>query len=103
MRKKMPETEYRASRICRALGNPTAYQIIKLLIASGEKRPAEIADELGLTPTLVSYTLRGLRNIDLVRYVTNENKKIYWLKEDAVAKICKALEALVGQLRQQQR
>lgn len=95
----MPETEYRASRICRVLGNPTAYQIIKLLIISGKKQPAEIADELGLTLTLVSYTLRTLRNVDLVRYDINKNKKVYWLKEDALAEICDGLEAVVGRLR----
>ena len=108
MRKKMPETEYRASRICRVLGNPTAYQIIKLLIAKRSHdigsgmRPTDIAQELGLSLPLTSTTLRTLRNIDLARYDTKGNVKIYWIKEDALSEICTGLETLVGRLRHKQ-
>ncbi len=108
MRKKMPETEYRASRICRVLGNPTAYQIVKFLIAkrsrgiSSGMRPTDIAQELGLSLPLVSTTLGTLRNVDLVRYETKGNAKIYWLKEEAIAEICAGLETLVGRLRRKQ-
>lgn|GEM_PF-2081806 len=56
----MPEIQYRASRVCRALGNPTAYQILKILLGK-RKTPSKIADELGISKTLVSATLRILK------------------------------------------
>ena len=99
MQKKMPETEYRASRICRILGNPTAYKIIKVLSKS-KKSPSELAEEIGLSLPLVSFTLRTLRNIDLVRYDTKGNNKVYWLKNKSVSDICRALENLVSLMRQ---
>jgi DNA-binding transcriptional ArsR family regulator len=98
MRKKMPETQYRASRLCRVLGNPTAYQIIKAL--SGSKRkPREIAAELGLSLALVSQTLRIMRNVDIVRYKTEGKEKIYWIKDSSMYRICKALERFVARMR----
>lgn len=98
MRKKMPETEYRASRICRVLGNPTAYQVIKVLLGS-KKTPSEIAKKLGLSLSLVSATLRILRNIDLLRYKTKGKEKIYWIKDDTVFTITRLLEKFVGKMR----
>ena len=94
----MPENEYRASRICRVLGNPTAYKIIKLLHKS-KKTPSELAKEMGLSLPLTSLTLRTLRNIDLVRYDTKGNKKIYWLKEKTVSNVCRSLEQFVVRMR----
>lgn len=95
----MPETEYRASRICRVLGNPTAYQIIKMLFGT-RKKPSEIADELGISLTLASATLRVLRNIDLVRYETKGKEKIYWLKDSTILEICDRLEKFIAQMRE---
>lgn len=98
MRKKMLETQYRASRICRVLGNPTAYQITKLLMGS-KKKPGEIAEELGISLTLASATLRILRNIDLLRYETKGKGKIYWIKDKTIHKICSMLEEFVTRMR----
>lgn len=99
MRKKMPETEYRASRVCRVLGNPTAYQIVKLLL--GRKlTPGEIAKEMGISEALVSVTLRILRNIDIVRYETKGKEKIYWIKDDLIDGICNILEKFVTKMRE---
>lgn len=98
MRKKMPENEYRASRICRVLGNPTAYKIIKLLLKS-KKTPSELANDIGLSLPLISLTLRTLRNIDLVRYDIKGNEKLYWIKDELVYAVCRALEKLVIRIR----
>ncbi len=100
MRRKMPETEYRASRICRILGNPTAYQIIKSLF-SGAKKPSELAMELGISITTISETLAKLRNIDLVRYEVKLNERIYWLKHKYLKEIVLSLETLVRYIRAQ--
>jgi hypothetical protein len=48
---------------------------------------------------LVSSTLRILRNIDLVRYDTKGNEKVYWLKDRTVAEICLVLEKVVTRMR----
>jgi DNA-binding transcriptional ArsR family regulator len=98
MRKKMPETEYRASRICRVLGNPTAYQILKLLLKK-KKTPSQIANELKVSLSLVSRTLRILRNINIVRYETKGIEKIYWVKDDTVLNITELLEKFVKRMR----
>jgi len=97
-KKYMNETHYRSSRICRVLGNPTAYKIIKLL----EKRaltPSEIAVKLNLAVTTISQTLRILRKIDLVRYETYNREKLYFLKHRKISKILKELEAFVDTIR----
>lgn len=101
MRKKMPETEYRASRVCRILGNPTAYQIMKSLF-KGAKTPTELAKELGLSIQTISDVLAKLRNIDLIRYEVKLDKRIYWLKDPTIVNICIDLEKFVGKIRVQQ-
>ncbi len=98
MRKRMLETEYRASRLCRVLGNPTAYQIAKFLLGK-KKRPIEIAMELGISLPLVSITLRNLRNIDIVRYDTIRNEKVYWIKDETIFEIIRALEKFATRMR----
>ena len=94
----MLETQYRASRVCRILGNPTAYQMLKLLIDT-KMRPTDIAEELGLSMTLVSMTLRLLRNIDVLRYETKGKEKYYWVKERTIESVCSLLERFVTRIR----
>jgi DNA-binding transcriptional ArsR family regulator len=76
----MRERDYRESRLCRVLGNPTAYQILLLLMDGSRRKPTEIARivERGL-PT-VCITLRLLRNVDLLRYEHAGRDTSYWLK-----------------------
>ena len=52
----MPETQYRASRLCRVLGNPTAYLIITML-AKSRRTPTDLAEELRLSLKTTSETL----------------------------------------------
>jgi DNA-binding transcriptional regulator GbsR (MarR family) len=92
-RKAMPEKEYRASSLCRVLGNPTAYQIMKLLLSDFKKlSPTEISKKLGLSIVNTSKTLKNLRQVDLVRYETERNEKKYYIKDKKVKKIFEALE-----------
>ena len=98
MRRKIPETEYRASRVCRILGNPTAYQIIKFLF-KGSKTPTELSKEIGVGISTVSNALRDLRNIDLVRYEVKADKRVYWLKHATLIEIVSKLEELVKKIR----
>jgi DNA-binding transcriptional regulator GbsR (MarR family) len=93
-RKAMLEKEYRASRLCRILGNPTAYQIMKLLLSNFKKfTPTEISKKLGLSIMNTSKTLRNLRQVDLVRYETEKNNKKYYVKDKRVKKIFESLES----------
>ena len=98
MKSKVPELHYRSSRICRVLGNPTAYQILKTLTRS-RKTPSAIAGELKLSLPTISIALRHLRQIDLVRYENLREGKVYFIKDDIIASILNQLEVLVKRLR----
>lgn len=93
-KKKIPELRYRASRICRALGNPTAYEIVHLL-ARERRTPEQLAHLLGVSVATVSQSLRVLRDLDIVRYEVYWRTRSYWLKTSAVAPVMSDLERLV--------
>jgi DNA-binding transcriptional ArsR family regulator len=94
-KKKIPEHHYRASRICRTLGNPTAYEILCLL-SQKKHSPAELAHLLGVSIPTISHTLRALRDLDLVRYEVTWRERTYWLKLPQVITIMAHLEKLVA-------
>jgi transcription initiation factor IIE alpha subunit len=98
MKRKMPETEYRASRVCRMLGNPTAYQVIKSLFECA-KTPTDLATEIGVSVATISDVLRNLRNIDVVRYEVRTNERVYWIKKPVVVEILLKLEKFVETIR----
>lgn len=100
MKKKIPESHYRASRICRALGNPTAYEVLNLL-KNQKQTPEELANMLGLHIATVSQVLRVLRNLDLVRYEVHWRQHIYWIKVDTVKRVMQDLERLVADIEAQ--
>ncbi len=97
-RKPIPETDYRASRWMRVLGNPLAYEIVKAL---GTRRVAvtELAIELQQSLDSLSHTLRHLRHVDIVRYETRGRNKIYWLKEPRLLAILRQIERMVERMR----
>ena len=64
----MEERSYRQSRLCRLLGNPTAYAIVQLLAENKEMSPSEIARALDRSLSRVSHTLAALRLAEVVRY-----------------------------------
>lgn len=97
----MPETMYRASRCCRILGNPTAYLIVRFL-GTSRKAPTQISEAVGVSLSAVSFTLRQLRNLDLVRYETKGITKEYWVKDSKVLDILSTLEAWVRTMRKKQ-
>ncbi len=79
----MRERDYRESRICRILGNPSAYQILGLLQDGSRRQPTDIAKVLDRSLATVSVTLRLLRNADLLRYEHQGRATWYWLKYPA--------------------
>ncbi len=94
----MPETHYRASRLCRVIGNPTAYQILKIL-CKGARTPTELAQEIGLSTQTICDTLRNLRQVDLVRYDTIKQNKIYFLKDKILKRVLAVLEDYAERMR----
>jgi DNA-binding transcriptional ArsR family regulator len=95
MKQKIPENRYRASRICRALGNPTAYEVLTLLKVQ-KRTPEELAGLLGVSVATVSQVLRVLRNLDLVRYEIRWRQHLYWIKASGVRTVMRGLERLVA-------
>ncbi len=59
----MDELSYRASQLCRVLGNPKAYQILKHLNLHGTATPSELARAVNRSQPTVSVTLRSLREV----------------------------------------
>jgi len=100
-KKKISEHRYRASRICRTLGNPTAYEAVHLL-ARGKRTPAELAHLLGVSIPTVSHVLRALRDLDLVRYEVTWRKHTYWLKTSDMRKVMTELEKMIIAIMQMQ-
>lgn len=98
MRKSISELHYRCSRICRVLGNPTAYETLQLLYRK-KMRPTELAHKLGLSLQTMSAVLRSLRQLDLVRYITEKQGKRYFIKDKAILQVFKTLEHLVMSIR----
>ncbi len=94
----MLETHYRASRFCRVLGNPTAYAILKI-IAKSKKASTDLAQEIGLSMKTISDTLRNLRQVNLVRYSTQDKNKIYSLKDKSLPPILNKLVKYVKKMR----
>ncbi len=94
----MLETHYRASRFCRVLGNPTAYQILRML-SKFRQTPSELTDEIGLSLKTVSETLRNLRQVDLVRYMTKGHHKVYYLKDEFLPTVLSDIEKYVRRMR----
>jgi len=97
----MPETQYRGSRFCRVLGNPTAYQILRSLVKK-PATPSTLRAEIGLSLQTISDTLRTLRNIDVVRYDTIDKNKIYYLKDKTLMPIVDSIERFVRRMRVKQ-
>jgi DNA-binding transcriptional ArsR family regulator len=84
--------------MCRALGNPVVYSIVRLLHERGAMSPTKIADVVGRRLQTVSGHLATLRAVDLVRYERRNGVTRYWLKhESETARLLAALASLVRQ------
>jgi len=51
----------------KAIGNPTRYRILRLLVADGEMSPTEIEAELGIDDSTIHYHLNKLHDAHLIR------------------------------------
>jgi DNA-binding transcriptional ArsR family regulator len=80
------------------LGNPTAYEILKVL-AKTEKKPSQIASEFGLSLPTICDALRSLRQLDLARYETRQDGKYYFIKDAMILSAMREIERLVRRIR----
>lgn len=78
----MQETWYRASRLCRILGNPIAFQILLALEKEGPLTRGVLARRVNRTVATVSIILAKLRAVELVRYDTAGGHPRYHVKQD---------------------
>ena len=69
------------------------------LLYRKKMHPTELAEKLGLSLATVSDTLRQLRQLDLVRYVTEQRGKRYFIKDEAIIDVMKTIEHLVTRIR----
>jgi len=74
--------------------SPTAYEIIKVL-GCRKMRPADLANDFGLSRQTICDALRSLRQLDLVRYEISKYGKFYTIKEKQLPVAITELERLV--------
>ena len=74
------EAEYRQSRLCRLLGNPGAYRVVRLLAEGKEMNTSDLAKAAGRSVSRISNILGALRLADVVRYETRGTGAHYRLK-----------------------
>jgi predicted transcriptional regulator len=92
----MEERAYRQSRLCRVLGNPLAFSIVRLLVENKDITPSQIARGVGRSVSRVSHVLAALRMMEVVRYETNGKQASYRLKHPRqIRQIISALEQFV--------
>jgi predicted transcriptional regulator len=80
------EESYRQSRLCRLLGNPVAFAVIKLLRENREFTPSEIAWMVGRSVQRVSNMLGALQPTEVVRYDTDGKHNRHRLKHPSEVK-----------------
>jgi hypothetical protein len=66
----MEELSYRQSRLCRLLGNPIAFTVVRLLVENKEMSTGEIAKAIHRSIPRTSNILAALRLAEVVRYET---------------------------------
>ena len=88
------EADYRQSRLCRLLGNPVVFEVVRLLAEGKEMNTSQIAKAAGRSVSRVSNILGALRLADVVRYQTEGTYARYRLKHPRETR--KILDALSG-------
>jgi DNA-binding transcriptional ArsR family regulator len=92
----MKESDYRQSRLCRSLGNPVAYSIVRALAENKEMSPGAVAKAVGRSVSRISHVLAALRLAEVVRYETDGQRARYRLKHPReVRQILRALSEFI--------
>lgn len=77
---KIIEKKYRGSVVCRILGYPVTYAIVKLLLHHGPMELDDIMMRVKRAKSTVCGHLSRLRIANIVRYEKKKGKTYYWIK-----------------------
>jgi DNA-binding transcriptional ArsR family regulator len=80
----MNETDYRACRIFRALGNPLRYRLL-LRLVTAPATPGALAAEFTRPLCTISSHLTILRDLDIVRFKPRPPYNVYSVKYDRLS------------------
>ncbi len=93
---KIREKRYRGSLICRTVGYPISYAIVKLLLEDGPMELGQIVSRVERSKATVCNHLAKLKLANIVRYEKEWRKTTYWIKyPEKVRKFLHACEDLV--------
>jgi predicted transcriptional regulator len=93
------EKRFRGSLICRVLGYPISYGIVKFLLEKGKLDLDTIAKYVKRSKQATCSQLTKLRLANLVRYETEGTRTCYWIKyPKEIAKLLDTCESLVGRI-----
>lgn len=93
----MRESSYRASRVCRILGNPLVFAIISELLDQGGMTPSELSKRLKRPVQTVSTYLARLRTADFIRYEADGGRTRYHLKHpEQIRQLLNTLQGVVA-------
>jgi len=89
------EKRFRGSLICRVLGYPVSYGIVKLLLERGKTSLTEITKNIRRSKATACAHMTKLRLANVVRYDRKGMQTLYWIKyQYEVETIIRACEAL---------
>ncbi|MFB6356974.1 MAG: ArsR/SmtB family transcription factor [bacterium] len=72
----LPESDFRASRVHRVMGNPLRYRMLNLIGANDGISSGELADELERSLSTIDYHLDNFKELDLV-FIRKEGQTSY--------------------------
>jgi DNA-binding transcriptional ArsR family regulator len=94
--KPMKEILYRESRVAKALGEPSKYAIVQLLLKHAPLNVSEIVKNLKRSQSTISHHLAALRSLEIVRFETKADGVYYWIKyPQELRTILNALEVFI--------
>jgi DNA-binding transcriptional ArsR family regulator len=82
----MNETDYRACRIFRALGNPLRYRLLVRLLRE-PATPGHLAVEFIKPLSTISRHLTILRSLDMIRFNPRSTTSVYSVKYDRIGSL----------------
>lgn len=77
---KIVEKRFRGSMICRVLGYPISYAIVKMLSENGEMAFKDLLKKVKRTKSTLCFHMTKLRMANIVRYEKRGSDTIYWIK-----------------------
>ncbi len=90
-RNAMAHVQRRIVAVARALDDPTRMTILRAIAKDKEYYGSRLAAKCGITPSSISRHMRVLRDAGLINEISQDNRVMYELKQDALEKFCEDL------------